>query len=364
MIIHRAFYRESIRSSLAIVAILVVVFVLFGMTAVLGRTVQGEYAQNIIVRLLAWQTIRRVDLLVPLGFYLGVLLTFSRWYRDSEMTVLAACGIGLPQLLRPVLVLAVFVSLTVAGAAFFLTPLSARTIEVVKAEGGQRPELAGITPGAFTDMAAGGRILYAEDVSPDGSMQQVFLNNPAKDRPRVVLAAEAHPFVDARTGDRFVALTNGWAYEGMPGQADYRVVRFETYAVRIEQKPFVPPPTGIEGTPTATLLAMQDREAAAEWHWRLSKPMLVLVLALYAMVLSYTDARRGRLANLFAAILVYFIYSNVLGFGQTLIKKGQVPGAIGLWWVHVLMAAVALFLFYQRSRNRPLVPRLQLARAS
>lgn len=364
MIIRRAFYRESAQSTLGIVAILVVVFVLFGMTAVLGRTVQGEYAQSIVVRLLAWQTVRRVDLLLPLGFYLGVLLTFSRWYRDSEMTVLAACGIGLPQLLRPVLTLAVLVSLLVAGAAFYLTPLSARAIEFVKAEGGQRPELAGITPGAFTDMAAGGRILYAEEVSPDGRMEQVFLNNPQKDRPRVVLAAEAHPFVDARTGDRFVALTSGWAYEGVPGQADYRVVHFDTYSVRIEQKPFVAPPTGIEGTPTAVLFRARDRDASAEWHWRLSKPMLVLVLALYAMVLSYTDARRGRLANLFAAILVYFIYSNVLGFGETMIKKGEVPGVIGLWWVHAVMASVAIFLLYQRARNRPLVPRLQFARSS
>ncbi|MFL6646620.1 MAG: LPS export ABC transporter permease LptF [Sulfurifustaceae bacterium] len=364
MIIHRAFYRESLQSTVAIVAILVVVFVLFGMTAALGRTVQGEYAQSIVVRLLAWQTVRRVDLLLPLGFYLGVLLTFSRWYRDSEMTVLAACGIGLPQLLRPVLVLAVLVSLVVAGTAFYLTPLSGRAIELVKAEGGQRPELAGITPGAFTDMAAGGRILYAEDVLPDGRMEQVFLNNPATDRPRVVLAAEARPFVDARTGDRFVALMNGWAYEGVPGQADYRVVHFDTYSVRIEQRPFVPPPTGIEGLPTAMLLALEGREASAEWQWRLSKPVLVLVLALYAMVLSYTDARRGRLANLFAAILVYFIYSNILGFAQTLIKRGQVSGVVGLWWVHGLMAAVALFLLYQRARNRPLVPRLQFARAS
>src|SRR5581483_6766463 len=100
-------------------------------------------------------------------------------------------------------------------------------------------------------------------------------------------------------------------YEGMPGQADYRVVKYEHYVVRLEQKPILPPPATVEGLPTSELLARAD-----------------------------IDARRGRLANLFAAILVYFIYSNVLGLAQTLMRRGQTPVALGLWWVHLIMLAI------------------------
>jgi lipopolysaccharide export system permease protein len=360
MIIHRAFYREAAQSTAAIVAVLVVVFVLFGVTAVLGRTVRGEYAEGIILQLLGWQTLRRLDLLVSLGFYLGVLLTFSRWYRDSEMTVLAACGIGLAQLLRPVLWIAAVLAILVAGVAFYVTPLAARAIEAVKAEGSQRPELGGIQPGAFSEAAAGGRILYAERVDPDGRMGQIFLTHQAKDKPRVVLARRGYSFVDRKTGDRFIALVDGWAYEGRPGQPNYRLVRFETYAARLDEKPIALPPPTTEGLSMTSLIATPGGDASAEWHWRLSKPVLVFVLALYAMVLAYTDARRGRLANLFAAILVYFIYSNLLGLGQTIIKKGQVPSGLGLWWVHGVMLGIAIFMLYQRNQNRPLLPRVRL----
>lgn len=362
MIIHRAFYREATRTTIGIVAALAMVLVLFGLTSTLGRTVRGEYAQSIVLRLLGWQTLKRVDLLLPLGFYLGVLLTFSRWYRDSEMTVLAACGIGLAQLLRPVMLLAAIVIALVSGAAFVVTPYAARSIEQVKAEGNQRPELAGIAPGAFTEAAAGGRILYAGRVEQNGGMEQVFLSNSTGDRPRVVLARSGASFSDDATGRRRVILRDGWAYEGIPGQADYRVVRFKRYTVWFDQKPVAPPPETIEGLPTATLLATPGGEAAAEWHWRLSKPVHVLILALFGLVLAYTDARRGRLANLFAAILVYFIYTNLLGLGQTLIKKGQIPNAVGLWWVHALMLTTALFLLYRRSRNLPLLPRFRASR--
>lgn len=362
VIIYRVFSREAIQASAGIVVALLAVLVLFGVTATLGRTVQGEYAQSVVLRLLGWQTLRRLDLLLPLGFYLGVLLTFSRWYRDSEMTVLAACGIGLGQLLRPVAVLAIVVAALAAGMAFLLTPYAVRAIEQVKAEGSQRPELAGIAPGAFTESAAGGRILYAEHVDDNGRMERVFLTNTSGARPRVVLARSGETFSADQTGRRRVVLNDGWAYEGMPGSRDYRVVQFRRYSVWLDQKPIVPPPETIEGLSTATLLAMPGGEAAAEWHWRLSKPLSVLVLALFGLVLAYTDVRRGRLANLFVAIIVYFIYSNLLGLGQTLIKKGEVAHGIGLWWVHGLMLAVAVYIFHRRSRNRPLRPQLRAKR--
>jgi lipopolysaccharide export system permease protein len=361
VIIHRAFYREALVTMAGIIAALLVVLLLFGLTATLGRTVRGEYAQSIIFQLIGWQVVQRLDLLLPLGFYLGVLLTFSRWYRDSEMTVLAACGIGLMQLLRPVMLLAVIVGFLVAGSAFFLTPYAARAIEQAKAEGSQRPELAGIAPGAFTESAAGGRILYAEHVDDDGGMQRIFLSNSSNGRPRVILAQSGRSFVDAVTGQRRVVLQDGWAYEGTPGQADYRVVRFDRYSVWLDQKPITPPPDTIEGLPTTVLLATPGTEASAEWHWRVAKPVHVFVLALFALVLAHTDARRGRMANLFGAILVYFIYSNLLGLGQTLIKKSQVPNTVGLWWIHALMLAAALYLLLRRSRNRPLLPQLRVA---
>jgi lipopolysaccharide export system permease protein len=61
---------------------------------------------------------------------------------------------------------------------------------------------------------------------------------------------------------------------------------------------------------------------------------------------------------------VYFIYSNLLGLGETLMKQGKVPPAVGLWWVHATMAAIAALLLYRRNRNRPLIPRLPMRGAA
>jgi lipopolysaccharide export system permease protein len=356
LIIRRAFYREATIATAGIVLVLVVVLVLFGMTAALGRAVRGDYAQHIVFQLLGWQTLMRFDLLLPLGLYLGVLLTFSRWYRDSEMTVLLACGVSLPQLLRPVLALSAVVALITAGAAFYVTPYAEHAIDALRTESARRSDIAGITPGTFTESGAGRRVVYAEDAAPGGGLTQIFISNPAQTHPRIILARLGHSVVDKR-GDRFIVLSDGWAYEGAPGDAEYRIVRFDTYMVRMETPTAIATRETAETIPPDVLWRANDIDARAEWQWRLSRPILLFVLAIFALVLAYTDARRGRLANLFLAILIYFIYSNLLGVALTLMKRGTVPAVVGLWWVHVLMAIIALLLLHRRSHNRPLLPR-------
>ncbi|GMR04042.1 MAG: LPS export ABC transporter permease LptF [Gammaproteobacteria bacterium] len=357
MIIHRAFYREATQATLAITGVIMVVLVFFGMTALLGRVAGGRFTDTILFTLLGLQTLKRLDLLLPLALYLGILLTLSRWYRDSEMTVLAACGVGLLELLRPVMVLALIVSLAVGVLSFYFTPLAYSQMERVKNENAARPDIGRMAPGAFIESSKGQRIFYTEKIdSRNGVLKNVFVGSFRDGKRGVLVARSGKPYVEPKTGDKFLALKNGALYEGIPGEADYRILEFETYNVRLEPKKVEPSSATTSGMSSDRLFGSRVKDHVAEWHWRMAKPIVVLVLSVFALVLAYTDVRRGRLSNVFTAILVYFIYSNLLVFGQTLIKKGQIPSVIGLWWVHILLAFIAGYLLMRRARNLPLLP--------
>lgn len=356
MIIHRAFYREAALATLGITAVLLVIIVFQGLSVFLGRAAMGEESKDVVMTLLGLQTLRKLDLLLPLALYFGTLLTLSRWYRDSEMTVLAACGVGLTQLLRPVMVFALAVAAVVTLGSFFFTPYASRQTDAVKNESGRTPDVGRMTPGVFTEAQSGKRIFYAARMDQAGDMEDVFMSQLEAGKRAVVVARTGHPFIDEKTGDKFLALRDGRVYNGEPGEAKYQVLRFETFNVRLEPKRLEEPPSTVEGLGNRELLARGDGPAIAELHWRIGKPIAVFVLALYALVLAHTDARRGRLSNLFAAILVYLIYSNLLGLGQTLLKKDQISPLVGLWWLHVGMVLVAIYLLRQRAGNRPLIP--------
>ncbi|MHB8534682.1 MAG: LPS export ABC transporter permease LptF [Sulfuricaulis sp.] len=355
MIVNRALYREAASATLAIAAILLVVMALMSMTFLLGRAARGEQSQTVVYTLLGFQTLSKLDVLLPLAFYLGILLTLSRWYRDNEMTVLAACGVGLMHFLRPVMILALFFGAIVSAGAFYLTPLAMRQIDNVKNQVAHRSDESLISPGVFTESPGTGHIFYAEKVLDNGDLEGVFVSSLETGREAVMVAKSAHPYNEPN-GDKFLALHDGTLYDGEPGQPDYRILEFETYNLRLQPKKIAQAPVSSAGLPTIAMLnELRDRDVNAEFHWRLGKTLALFVLAMYAMAFAYTDVRRGRLSNLFVAIVVYFVYSNLLGIGETMLQNGSVSPLAGIWWVHGGMAAVAAYLLWQRAHNRPLV---------
>lgn len=359
MIIRRAFYRETSLAILAVATVLLILFAFLGLTQLLGRAAAGKEARDIVLVLLGLELVSRLSLLLPLAVYLGTVLTLSRWYRDNEMTVLAACGIGLSSMLRAVLHLAIVGGLVVGALSLYLSPWARATAEQVKKESEDRMELSGVVPGGFTELRGADRILYAERVDERGALQGVFASDRGSPRPNILSAARALQ-QSGPAGERLLVLQDGSVYEGVAGEEDYRLLEFSEYTVRLEPPQPRWSPMRPEGVPTQALLRSRGTRELAELHARLAKPLSVVVLAVFALVLAHTDVRHGRAGNLLAAVLVYFLYSNLLGVGEALVKDGRLPSALGLWWVHALFVATALYLFARRAANRPLLglPRL------
>ncbi len=49
------------------------------------------------------------------------------------------------------------------------------------------------------------------------------------------------------------------------------------------------------------------------------------------------------------AILLYFVYANLLSAAQVWIEKGWLSPQVGTWWVHALVLAAGLVLIHRQS---------------
>ena len=365
LIIDRALMRETLQTSLAVTFIFVSLFVVVTLVSSLAQAVAGKFPAGIVFMLLGLQTVKVIGLLLPLALFVGILLTLGRWYRDSEMAVLSACGISLVHFVRPVLLLATGFALVAALFAFYLAPLSSGLMAKIKTDDSSRYEAGGIMPGVFNDVRYGRGTYYVEGVGEDGaSLTNVFVSTGLVGKEGVLQAKSGYHYTNKQTGERYLVLKDGTRYEGAPGQADYRILDFETYSLRVEPPPPRDPLLRFEALTTPQLFAQNSQTAddrwrqgaSAEWHWRLSKPVTMFLLALLALVFSYTHPRRGRYGGLFIAILVYFIYTNLLGVSEALLKQGRIPLILGMWWVHVSFFVLAVYLLLRRSNNQPLIP--------
>jgi lipopolysaccharide export system permease protein len=361
VIIHRALYRETTKIWAAIIVVLVALFTLVLFGQLLSSAARGDFAPTLLLALLGLELLRYLDVLLPLGLYLGLLLALGRWYRDSEMAVLAACGIGLPQLIRPVLTLMGLGVILTAVLSFVLHPWANRLSEQFKAGGRSQSELMLVVPGVFSESKISGRIFYAQAISDDGVLENVFVASPSSSGSGLIVARTGRPSTPVEGGAQFVELRDGAIYEGDPGVTVYRMGRFEVLNLRIEPQRPAEGPRPVSAWLGTELWRSDLPQARAEWHWRLARPVAVVILVLFAVVFAYTDPRRGRAITLIAAIAVYFIYTNLLGFGLVLLRNGRVPLAAGLWWIHGSAALLGLYFLWRRLGNRPLfaLPRLR-----
>ncbi len=357
-IIDRYLLREVVGTFVGVTAVLLLILLGDQFARGLARAAADRIPRDAVIKLMGLTSIEYLSLLVPAAFFFAVMLALGRFYRDSEMAAMAACGIGTGRLLRPLLLCAGVVALGLGALSFETVPWAERLASKIKEEGQQRLQLTALEPGRFRSASGGRLVFFAQDRNAAGELTGVFIQRRENSTLEVVTAARASQRLDVEAGENFLILHDGIRYTGRPGSIDFTAARFREHGIPL---PVPGQPTREEERRQLGTLTLMDSdlpEDQAEVQWRMSAPLSVLLLTLLAVPLARAGPRSGRYARLGFGILVYAIYSNLLGVGRSLIEEGRVPDWLGLWWVHGLVLVAALFMlflhaggFYRLSRG-------------
>jgi lipopolysaccharide export system permease protein len=184
------------------------------------------------------------------------------------------------------------------------------------------------------------------------NMRNVFLQ-VREDEGQGVLSSSSARFVTSpETGSRYVVFENGNRYQGQPGDRDYQITRYRTYAVLLKVGDDEAGERRMETLPTSDLWGDPRPHYRAELQWRMSFVFATLLLPLFAMVVNRYSRGDSRYIPIFICILVYLIYSNLLGLSRTMLEWDRIPAYIGLWWVHLVLLLIIFLLLFLPSLNR------------
>lgn len=357
MIVNRALVREVLQTSVAVTLVILSIFVVVRSLGFLQQAVKGDVPVEAVLTLVVLKLVGYLDVIIPLMMYIALLMVLGRWNRDNEMVVLAACGLSPVNFLRPILVLILIIGGVVALFSFYLTPLAIKKGFEVEQEYRNRSEISGIIPGTFMETKKGRGMYFVETFDREADRyENIFVYKSSFGKEGVVVSKFAFRRTDELTGDQFLVLNNGTRYEGNPGQPDYRIMDFETYALRIEPKSYIAVLPPVKGRPTAVVRGDPHPALISEWQWRIAKVILVPVLAVFALTFSFVNPRQARLPSMIMAFLAYFLYTNLLGFSVAMVSKSRIDPSLGLWWVHGMFLAIAMYFLYRRQKNLSLLP--------
>ncbi|EAS43496.1 LPS export ABC transporter permease LptF [Photobacterium profundum] len=347
MIIVRYLTRETLKSQLAVLFVLFLVFISQKFIRILADATDGSIPGDLILTLMGLYMPSMALLMLPLSLYIGILLTFGRLYAESEITVMNATGIGNKFLIQAALLLAMITGSVAAFNSLWLAPWSSeqetQVMERVESDVG----LDLLVKGQFQPAPDGKGVVFVNDITDKGSkLEKVFVAQiVARDtmRPSVMVAERGY-VSELDDGRQILDLKDGTRYEGVPTRLDYSITEFEDYQALIGQRAIREKNRDWDALPTPTLMQHSELAARAEFQWRVSMFLCIPLLTMVVVPLSSVNPRQGRFAKLFPAVLIYLVYFLAISAAKSAVEDGSLPSYIGLWSINVVMFVVAIAL--------------------
>jgi lipopolysaccharide export system permease protein len=366
MRILRFLNREVLTHTLAVSAVLLVIIVSGRFVKYLAEAAVGDLAADILLPVMLYRMPGFLELIVPLGMFIGILMAYGRLYVESEMVVLSACGISQRRLALYTLAPAMLIALLVGLLSFYVSPLGAARSQALLDDPASSRGINTMTAGRFQVRKRGDTATYTERMDAEtGVMSKLFISRRSVDEQgqvqlEVTVAREGEIVFDEDSGARYMELRDGYRYQSGESALDYSITKFALFGERIRD-----PERGIrdvdpiDGRPTLSLIGSEAPEEIAALHWRIALPIMVPIVALIALTLSRTDHRRGRYVKMAPAFVVYLLYLMLLTNARSALESGELPPALGMWWVHGLFLLVALGLLFLPDWRRRLAYRRQ-----
>ena len=397
----RRYMTQQVASTTALVLGFLVVMMLGGrLIRYFGIAAEGNLDISLLFTIIGYNLPYFLELILPLAFFIALMLVFGRLYVDQEMAVINASGVSrgrLARLMTP-LILALFVgeaALSVVGK-----PWGVRSSESVWQQQALTSAFDLIRPNQF--ISSGNYHLYVGSLSDDKKQLQdvvliqsepqkkgnanssavedntavevnnridpetaeqlnipelpnALVANNAISKDTITLAKRAEQVQTGGNGVTQLDLFQGRRYEVGAGSLKYNQVGFDRYRItltesskevvtedNIETQPIGPlwqAATG--GTQARSENAM--RAAQGELGYRFALPWLMIIAPMLAVPLAQVRPRQGRWLRLFPSILLFV--SCALGIIS--LKNAVGKGSVSVWayaWFILGFMALALYM--------------------
>ena len=394
----RRYMTQQVASTTALVLGFLVMMMLGGrLIRYFGIAAEGRLDISLLFTIIGYNLPYFLELILPLAFFIALMLVFGRLYVDQEMAVINGSGVSrgrLARLMTP-LILALFVgeaALSVVGK-----PWGVRSSEAVWQQQALTSAFDLIRPNEF--ISSGNYHLYVGSLSDDKKkLQDVVLiqSTPAsKTRAAKEMAVNVNNTIDQETAEQMgisdmpkeiisrdakniskdtitlakraeqvdtgnsgvtqLDLFQGRRYEIGANSLKYNQVSFDRYRITLTEStqkiitednietqaigPLWQAATGSTQVGNNNAL----RAAQGELGYRLALPWLMIIAPMLAVPLAQVRPRQGRWLRLFPSILLFV--SCALGIIS--LKNAVSKGGVSVWayaWLIVGFMALALYM--------------------
>ncbi len=365
--------RYTIREVVPPFFMALVVFTFMLMMGPIERDAQALLAKGVSASLTAHLLLLLVPqalaVTIPMAFLLGLLVAFGRLSGDSEWVAMQACGVGMPRMLVPVLVLAALAWGATQWVMIVAVPWCNQAYrEIAYGLVATRVETE-IKPRIFFDDFPS-LVLYTKDAPPSGhGWIDVFVADTSKASgpAQVTVAPRGRMLVDRVKHRVQMELEEPISYSVTTNTPDappaYQVNPSDSMTQELDPNKVFPQSGPSKGEPEKNIAELREEIAdlrhqklATErpeyyLHQKFSIPGACVVFALLGLGLGVSTSRGGKLAAFALGTGVIFGYYVVMFEARSLSLGGVMPAWLAAWLPNMVLGPLGVMIVFGRSRS-------------
>ena len=352
----RRYMTQQVAANTAIVLLFLMALMLGGrLIRYFGIAAEGRLDVGLLFTIIGYNIPTFLELILPLSFFIALMLVLGRMYVDQEMSVLFASGISRGRLTRLMIPLIAGLFVFQMGISLWAKPWGLSNSKQIWQTQSLGSLLDLVRPKTF--ISSGNYHLYVDEFDKEKRelknlyvvQQQTDKSGKIAKNDVIITATRAYQVPSKDTDSSMqLDLFQGRRYELGTNNAKYNQASFEKYRITLE-KPASEKitETNVETQTTAKLLAnTQKPEVKAELGYRFTMPWLIIIAAMLATPLAQVRPRQGRWLCLLPSVLIFASCAISIISLRTAIGKERISEYAYIWLI-VGFIAFALLLNWQ-----------------
>ena len=284
-----------------------------------------------------------ITLLLPLSFFLGVIITVSRLYSDREIFGYLAGGLSENDLVKYLFPQAIFFFLITLSLSIFLAPYTKELSKEILSLDTIQEQFESVRQKELFSFNENDGFIHVEN-KENNILDEVIIFIQNDEYSSLIIAENLiHEDLSSKTNLDF---KDGVLYQDIFNQNSSFISYFGELSVPINNSK-----NTISGLSLSKLFDFSIKSSKSQTQWNLSIPLTIFVLLIYAVNFSKVEPRQGRFSVLVPSIFIYILYLSLLILARDSFDEGSIASQNYIWYVHLIFLLFAIFLLFRKNFN-------------
>ncbi|MDA7786123.1 LptF/LptG family permease [Gammaproteobacteria bacterium] len=334
-ILSKSFNLEVFKSTTSILIILFLLVVGSRFVSYFEQASEGLIDPSIILYAVFLRFPDFISLLLPLSFFIGILITVSRLYADREIYAYFSTGISPITLIKFIFPQAIIYMVFTLILSLYIAPVSKQVSNELLKVNTFEEQIASLSPGEIFSIKRSKSFITVSENNEAYLKNVIFFNDDGKDS---ILISSDTLSISSSQLDYELLFKDGSLTAGIFSDDPKIISSFKNFKFPLANNQ-TDAVTSFEN-----IFSSINIDDPLGFQWSISLSITIIVLMVIAIYIGKVEPRQGRLSVILPGMLIYILYLSLLLLGRDHIAQNN-QTEFNLIFIHLIFIFFAILLY-------------------